>query len=88
MQIGNNPAKPKALIARARTMVWTLMINLVVAMQRLRGLARRSSALEHSWPVDCCTRSRQQLSRVSDAGPLSELTTRAKAQRPAFESRQ
>jgi hypothetical protein len=32
MQIGNNPAKPKALIARARTMVWTLMINLVVAM--------------------------------------------------------
>ena len=33
MQIGNNPAKPKALIARARTMVWTLMINLVVAMK-------------------------------------------------------
>jgi hypothetical protein len=67
MQIGDSAAKPKALIARARTMVWTLMINLVVAMtttgsrfsgyqtsnrffqasQRLRGLARRSSALEH-----------------------------------------
>jgi len=28
------------------------------------------------------------MSRVSDAGPFSELTTRAKAQRPAFESRQ
>jgi hypothetical protein len=31
---------------------------------------------------------RPNMSRVSDAGPLSELTTRAKARRPAFESRQ
>jgi hypothetical protein len=61
------PVAIKALIAHARTMVWTLMINLVMAMtttgsrfsgyqtsnrffqasRRLRGLARRSSALEH-----------------------------------------